>query len=79
LRFLKKTPLGRAGLSALSDKGFVGPNCDLSNVQVRLSQFEDHIGIDFYGMPTCVYPGDRPYNEMCRLIDEHSGDTEQER
>lgn len=55
---------GRLGLTALVDKGFVGPPHALNDLDLTLSLVGERIEICFYDMSCSLCPNDKNYKEL---------------
>lgn len=56
--------MGQTGLSALLDKGFCGPNYDLSDQSVMISEMGDSYNIEFWDMECSVQEGNKYYSKI---------------
>lgn len=66
----QNTELGSLGLSCLLEKGFCGPNYDLSDCNVGFYLLGDNISISFYDMFCVVRPKEKYYDEMIKYFKE---------
>jgi hypothetical protein len=64
----QNSDLGSLGLAALLDKGYCGPNYDLSDVKVYFQKMGEMIYVSFWDMNTFIKSGDKYYNEINALI-----------
>lgn len=57
--------LGNVGLLCLLEKGFCGPNYDLSEVDVHVIKFnEDCYNVSFWDMSCCVNHDNKYYDRL---------------
>jgi len=64
MRVRQDTELGSLGISALVEAGFCGPNCGLSDIDVRVTEVGELFDVSFYDMSTLVGSHSRFYQEI---------------
>jgi len=68
----QKSKLGSLAISALAEKGFTGPPCDLSDLEVDVNRLGNSIHVYFYDMGCLINEKNSLYQEMNSLLGDYN-------